>query len=220
MVRVCRPGGTIGLLSWTPEGMLGALFRTMRPVHAAAPAGRPARRRSGAARTTCASCSATASASTPRAASCSRSPRSRGPRDYARALQGPLRPDDRRPQERREGGPRGGVRRGAGPLLRRVGPRHARGRPLREGVPAQRWAPGPSAGHPRAPRPARGASRMPSLRYALERWTSTVFGVTKSAWAMSRLVAPPAARSATRRSDAVSAATPATASERGRAPAA
>jgi SAM-dependent methyltransferase len=31
LVRVCRPGGTIGLLSWTPEGMVGALFRTMGP---------------------------------------------------------------------------------------------------------------------------------------------------------------------------------------------
>jgi SAM-dependent methyltransferase len=31
LVRTCRPGGTIGLLSWTPEGMLGALFRTMGP---------------------------------------------------------------------------------------------------------------------------------------------------------------------------------------------
>jgi ubiquinone/menaquinone biosynthesis C-methylase UbiE len=31
LVRVCRPGGTIGLLSWTPEGMIGALFRTMGP---------------------------------------------------------------------------------------------------------------------------------------------------------------------------------------------
>jgi SAM-dependent methyltransferase len=29
LVRVCRPGGTIALLSWTPEGMLGALFKTM-----------------------------------------------------------------------------------------------------------------------------------------------------------------------------------------------
>jgi SAM-dependent methyltransferase len=29
LVRVCRPGGTIALLSWTPEGMIGALFRTM-----------------------------------------------------------------------------------------------------------------------------------------------------------------------------------------------
>ena len=31
LVRVCRPGGTIGLLSWTPEGMIGALFRTIGP---------------------------------------------------------------------------------------------------------------------------------------------------------------------------------------------
>ena len=31
LVRVCRPEGTIGLLSWTPEGMIGALFRTMGP---------------------------------------------------------------------------------------------------------------------------------------------------------------------------------------------
>ncbi len=29
LVRVCRPGGTIGLLSWTPEGMIGGLFKTM-----------------------------------------------------------------------------------------------------------------------------------------------------------------------------------------------
>ena len=29
MVRVCRSGGKIGLLSWTPEGMIGALFREM-----------------------------------------------------------------------------------------------------------------------------------------------------------------------------------------------
>jgi SAM-dependent methyltransferase len=29
LVRVCRPGGTIALLSWTPEGMIGALFRAM-----------------------------------------------------------------------------------------------------------------------------------------------------------------------------------------------
>jgi SAM-dependent methyltransferase len=29
LVRVCRPGGRIGLLSWTPDGMLGSLFRMM-----------------------------------------------------------------------------------------------------------------------------------------------------------------------------------------------
>jgi SAM-dependent methyltransferase len=39
LVRVCRPGGTIGLLSWTPEGMIGALFRTMGPFAAAPPPG-------------------------------------------------------------------------------------------------------------------------------------------------------------------------------------
>ena len=62
LVRVCRPGGTIGLLSWTPEGMIGGLFRTIGPF---APRRRPApsRHRSGAARSTCASCSATGSSS-------------------------------------------------------------------------------------------------------------------------------------------------------------
>jgi SAM-dependent methyltransferase len=39
LVRVCRAGGTIGLLSWTPEGMLGALFRTIGPFAPPPPAG-------------------------------------------------------------------------------------------------------------------------------------------------------------------------------------
>ena len=39
LVRVCRPGGTIGLLCWTPEGMLGALFRTMKPFAPPPPPG-------------------------------------------------------------------------------------------------------------------------------------------------------------------------------------
>ena len=29
MMRVCRPGGRIGLASWTPQGFLGDLFRTI-----------------------------------------------------------------------------------------------------------------------------------------------------------------------------------------------
>ncbi|HWH43397.1 MAG TPA: methyltransferase domain-containing protein [Thermoleophilaceae bacterium] len=37
--RVCRPGGTVGLLSWTPEGMIGALFRTMGPFAPPPPPG-------------------------------------------------------------------------------------------------------------------------------------------------------------------------------------
>jgi SAM-dependent methyltransferase len=39
LVRVCRPGGTIALLSWTPEGMLGNLFRTMKPFAPPPPPG-------------------------------------------------------------------------------------------------------------------------------------------------------------------------------------
>ncbi|HSU01949.1 MAG TPA: class I SAM-dependent methyltransferase [Nocardioides sp.] len=39
LVRVCRPGGTVGLLSWTPEGMLGALFATMKPFAPPPPPG-------------------------------------------------------------------------------------------------------------------------------------------------------------------------------------
>ena len=41
LVRVCRPGGTIGLLSWTPEGMLGALFRMMKPFAPPPPGSSP-----------------------------------------------------------------------------------------------------------------------------------------------------------------------------------
>jgi SAM-dependent methyltransferase len=39
LVRVCRTGGSIALLSWTPEGMLGALFRTMKPFAPPPPPG-------------------------------------------------------------------------------------------------------------------------------------------------------------------------------------
>ncbi len=39
LVRVCRPGGRIGLLSWTPEGMIGALLKTIGPFAPPPPAG-------------------------------------------------------------------------------------------------------------------------------------------------------------------------------------
>ncbi len=39
LVRVVRPGGTIGLISWTPEGFIGQMFATMRPFVPAPPAG-------------------------------------------------------------------------------------------------------------------------------------------------------------------------------------
>ncbi len=31
LVRVCRPGGTIGMISWTPEGYFGRMLATIRP---------------------------------------------------------------------------------------------------------------------------------------------------------------------------------------------
>ena len=40
MLRVCRPGGRIGLASWTPQGFLGDLFRTVAAHVPPAPGGR------------------------------------------------------------------------------------------------------------------------------------------------------------------------------------
>src|SRR5215218_11438542 len=39
LARVCSPGGTIGMLNWTPEGMIGALFRLMGPFAPPPPPG-------------------------------------------------------------------------------------------------------------------------------------------------------------------------------------
>ena len=39
LVRVCRPGGRIGLISWTPSGFIGQMFATMKPFAPPPPAG-------------------------------------------------------------------------------------------------------------------------------------------------------------------------------------
>ncbi|KAA1400096.1 class I SAM-dependent methyltransferase [Aeromicrobium ginsengisoli] len=39
LVRVCRSGGTIGLLSWTPQGFIGQMFATMKPYAPPPPPG-------------------------------------------------------------------------------------------------------------------------------------------------------------------------------------
>ncbi|MFF7178042.1 methyltransferase domain-containing protein [Streptomyces sp. NPDC008121] len=39
LVRVCRPGGTIGLINWTPAGFIGQMFATMRPYAPPPPPG-------------------------------------------------------------------------------------------------------------------------------------------------------------------------------------
>ena len=38
LVRVCRPGGTIGLVNWTPEGLIGQMFQIMGRYLPAPPA--------------------------------------------------------------------------------------------------------------------------------------------------------------------------------------
>ena len=39
LVRVCRPGGTIGLVNWTPEGLIGRLFKILGAYSPTPPAG-------------------------------------------------------------------------------------------------------------------------------------------------------------------------------------
>ncbi|WP_345507403.1 class I SAM-dependent methyltransferase [Terrabacter aeriphilus] len=39
LVRVARPGATIGLVSWTPQGFIGQMFAAMKPYAAAPPPG-------------------------------------------------------------------------------------------------------------------------------------------------------------------------------------
>ena len=39
LLRVCRPGGTIGLINWTPEGFIGKMFATMKPFAPPPPPG-------------------------------------------------------------------------------------------------------------------------------------------------------------------------------------
>ncbi len=39
LVRVCRPGGTIGMINWTPAGFIGRLFATMKPYAPPLPTG-------------------------------------------------------------------------------------------------------------------------------------------------------------------------------------
>jgi SAM-dependent methyltransferase len=134
LVRVCRPGGTIGLLSWTPEGTIGGLFRTMGPFAPPPPPGAQPPPLWGSeahlhellhdhvtfgtlerGRLTVDACPSV------------------GPR---RALQGPLRPDDRGACQCGQERPRAGVRGRARPVLRRTERRNPRRRPVRAGVPA------------------------------------------------------------------------------------
>lgn len=39
LIRVCRPGGTVGLINWTPRGFIGQMFATMKPFAPTPPPG-------------------------------------------------------------------------------------------------------------------------------------------------------------------------------------
>ena len=39
LVRVCRPGGSIGLVAWTPEGLIGSMLGVLAPYAPPPPAG-------------------------------------------------------------------------------------------------------------------------------------------------------------------------------------
>lgn len=39
LLRVCRPAGTVGVLSWTPEGFIGQMFAVMKPYAPSPPPG-------------------------------------------------------------------------------------------------------------------------------------------------------------------------------------
>lgn len=39
LIRVCRSGGSIGLIAWTPEGLIGSLFGVLAPYAPPPPAG-------------------------------------------------------------------------------------------------------------------------------------------------------------------------------------
>lgn len=39
LIRVCRPGGTIGMINWTPTGFIGQLFATLKPYAPPPPPG-------------------------------------------------------------------------------------------------------------------------------------------------------------------------------------
>ena len=134
LVRVTRPGGTIGMLNWTPEGMIGALFRTMGPYAPPPPPG---------------------AQPPPLWGSEDHVRELFGDRvdlhtlerdnldidafehaqDYGEHFKGRYGPTHRGVRQRGQGRARGGARPGAAGVLRRVEPRRARRRALRAGVP-------------------------------------------------------------------------------------
>ena len=169
LVRVCRPGGTIGLLSWTPEGMIGALFRTMGPFAPPPPAGAQPPPLWGSEdhvrelfgdRVALRTLERDALEVTAFA----------HPRDYGehfKARYGPTIAARANAAKRRA---RGRVRRGARRLLRRVEPGYRGRRAVRDGVPARGSERGPKGG--RATRRGAPPPRRPRAATSRRAWTA------------------------------------------------
>ena len=160
LVRVCRPGGTIGLLSWTPEGMIGELFRTMKPFAPAPPPGRSPRR-CGAARSISAGSCVRAWSSTRSSATCWTSPPSSVRATTGSTSRATTARRSRRARTPSATAPRptstprssASARRG-----RATPPRHA----LRDGVPARRRPAGLTTGPQASPARAGEAGAVSS----------------------------------------------------------
>ena len=136
LVRVCRPGGTIGVLSWTPEGMLGALFATMKPFAPPPPPGASSPPPWGSEEHLQGLFGGRVEFHTLKRDILEITAFERGPR-LRRTLQGTLRPDHHGARERRPQRTGSGVRRSARHVLRHLGPRYDRCGTVREGVPAR-----------------------------------------------------------------------------------
>ena len=95
LLRVCRPGGTIGMVNFTPEGLARRVLRTLRAATRRRRRRSASRRSSGAARSTSASSSATACRVARADAQVVRGAEPRRPARVRRVLQGDLRAVDR-----------------------------------------------------------------------------------------------------------------------------
>ena len=140
LVRVCRPGGTIGMLNWTPEGMIGALFRTMGPFAPPPPPGAQPPPLWGG-EDHCASCSATASSGGRSSATMLEITAFGQPHDYGEHFKAYYGPTIVAQANAEKDGREAELDAAIDALLRRVEPRHRRPGALRAGVPDRRGHP-------------------------------------------------------------------------------
>ena len=136
LVRVCRPGGKIGLLSWTPEGMLGALFRTIGPFAPPPPAGAQPPPLWGSEEHLRGLFGGRVDWTTLERDVLEITAFER-PQDYGEHFKGRYGPAIAARANAEKDGRDGRVRPGAGRVLRRVEPGHAGPGPVREGVPGR-----------------------------------------------------------------------------------